>query len=279
MSASSIQRWLRLFCQVGSATVIHVDLTPCQAGEGDALPWLNGEERARWDRFRHTGARRQFALCRAALRAILCCRLGCPNDRLTFSASQYGKLSAMVDGASAPVSFNVTHGGKHGLIAVAPEGRIGVDVEERAARHDVDELSAAVFSRDEQARIASSRGEAKMRLFFDFWTMKEALIKALGTGFSLDPSQFELPLAMRQGSRSGVFRFPHLPTVSWRLENLSNDDFAAAVAVEMPPETSFADGQGRTIAKSASRRKLSESGFTGLKDAQDWEYPENLGIL
>ena len=242
MPASSIRRRLRPFRQIGSADVIHVDLTPGQGDEGDALAWLNGEERARRSRFQHTGARRQFTICRAALRAILCCRLDCPNDRLTFRASRYGKLSAMVDGAPAPVSFNVSHGGKHGLIAVAPEGRIGVDVEERAARHDVDELSAAVFSRDEQAHIASCRGEAKLRLFFDFWTMKEALIKALGTGFALDPSQFEAPPAMRQSARSGVFRFPHLPTVSWRLENLGNDDFAAAVAVEITPGANPADG-------------------------------------
>ena len=242
ISASSIKRRLRPLRRAGGYSVIHVDLTPCLATENTALSWLNGEELARWSRFRHTGARRQFALCRAALRYILCGRLDCSNDRLTFCASQYGKLSALVDGASVPVSFNVSHGGKHGLIAVTPTGRVGVDVEERTARRDIDELSAAVFGREEQARIALSRGEARLRLFFDFWTMKEALIKALGAGFSLDPTQFELPQAIQQGSGRAVFQFPHLPTVSWRLEKLSNQDFAAAVAVEMDPVTNLADG-------------------------------------
>ena len=242
VSTSSIERRLRPLRQADSYTVLHIDLAPCQATESNAFSWLNRDERARWSRFQHTGARRQFALCRAALRYILCSHLNCANDRLTFCASQYGKPSALVDGALAPVSFNVSHGGNHGLIAVASGGRIGVDVEERAARGDIDELSATVFGRDEQARIALSRGEAKMRLFFDFWTMKEALIKALGTGFSFDPSRFEVPLAMRQGARMAEFQFPHLPTISWRLENLSNDDFSAAVALEMVPVANSANG-------------------------------------
>ena len=36
-----------------------------------------------------------------------------------------------------------------------------------------------------------------MHLFFRLWSMKEALIKALGSGFSLNPFGFEVPGPMR----------------------------------------------------------------------------------
>ena len=67
--------------------------------------------------------------------------------------------------------------------------------------------------------------------------MKEALIKALGTGFSVNPARFEFPLALRRGRRAGVFRFPQCFTTGWWLENLGNAEFAAAVAHELVPES------------------------------------------
>ena len=63
--------------------------------------------------------------------------------------------------------------------------------------------------------------------------MKEALIKALGVGFSMDISAFEIPPAVRRGSPEATFRFPHDPAVRWRLQNLGNARFAAAVAHEL----------------------------------------------
>ena len=133
-------------------------------------------------------------------------------------------------------SFNVSHSGMHGLIAFAPRGQLGVDVEERVARPNLDGIGETVFGPREQSALAISIGNRKIRLFFTFWTIKEALIKALGTGFSLDPSGFEVPLAMLHGVHSSVFRFPHAPTTEWRIENLGETRFAAAVAYELNSE-------------------------------------------
>ena len=164
--------------------------------------------------------------------------LGCRNDELSFEALRFGKPFALVAGTPAPVSFNVSHGGQHGLIALAPAGRrIGVDVEERDARRDLDGIMRIVYTPDEQAELCVANGEQKVRLFFNLWTMKEALIKALGTGFSLNPSRFEIPPALRRGSIAGAFRFPHLPRTKWWLESLEPSGFAAAVAFDLAPET------------------------------------------
>lgn len=65
--------------------------------------------------------------------------------------------------------------------------------------------------------------------------MKEALIKALGSGFSLNPSRFEVPEPMLQGVRWSLFRFPHASSESWRLLDLGEDRFAAALAYKVSP--------------------------------------------
>ncbi len=235
MSADALDSWFRTFREAGDVLVVHVDLTAHEEREAHAFTWLDEEERDRWRRYRYDRPRREFALCRAALRSILCSRLGCENERLSFGAFEHGKPFGLVDGSAAPVSFNVTHSGKHGLIAFAPQGRLGVDVEERGDRIDLDGVSELVFGPDEQAGFASVNECEKRHLFFKLWTLKEALIKALGTGFSLDPSRFDIPPEMRRGARKGIFRFPHIPEARWRLENLGNADFAAAIAHELDP--------------------------------------------
>ena len=200
------ERWWRPLTRIADAAIIHVDLTWHAARAAKALESLDETERTRWGRYRHLRPRTEFALCRAALRAVLCRHLDCRNDDLAFRASPHGKPSALVCGARAPVSFNVSHSGAHGLIALAERGRVGVDVEERVSRPDPDGPIRTVFSRAEQDELATAQGAHKVDLFFTLWTMKEALIKALGVGLSLDTSGFEIPPRMRRGSRTGVFR-------------------------------------------------------------------------
>ena len=235
-------RWWRPFKTVGDTSVIHVDLKPNAGRESYATTWLNKEERSRQIGYRYAGPRRQFGLCRAALRSILCNRLGCINGQLAFGASEYGKPYALVDGLEAPVSFNVSHSGSQGLIAVAPGGRLGIDVEERIGRDDLDGLASTMFSRTEQAELSSAGAEEKLRFFFDLWTIKEALLKAIGTGLYLNPSSIEVPPAMRHGNKTAVFQFPHLPEIQWTLIGLGGEDFSAAMALEGKQVPNFTAG-------------------------------------
>ena len=230
------EQWWRPFRGVGGAEVLHVDLTFDAAREASAWPWLDEGEHARSARFVHAESRRRYALLRAALRQILCERLSCANADLTFETEEHGKPYAVVCGSPAAIQFNVSDSGRHGLIALASLGRIGIDVEERSAERDIDGLSETVFGRDEQAAMASAAGPMKVERFYRLWTVKEALLKALGMGLYLDVSSFQVPFALLQGEPGAVFRFPHLPAFRWWVEDLGTTDFAAAIAHEMPPD-------------------------------------------
>ena len=222
--------WWRPFTAIGGVCVTHVDLAFDAFSERTAWAWLDAAEQQRADRFRHAGARRQYVLCRGALRSLLCDALSCPNEQLEFRPSRHGKPYAFVGGSRTAFGFNVSHGGRHGLIALTPDGSVGVDVEERSSPRNLDVLVDTVLSPDERSEVMAAAGDKKLELFLDLWTMKEALSKARGMGMSMDVSGFEIPHDMRQGSRRGVFCFPDVPGVSWRLRNLGTNDFAAAVA-------------------------------------------------
>ena len=187
------------------------------------------------DRFLHPRPRRQFTLCRAVLRQILCRRLGCLNDELSFATGQYGKPFALVGGSPAPVAFNVSHDGRHGLIAFAPAGQIGVDVEERSARRDMDGDIRVLFAPSERAHFEALSGSRKTDLFYRLWTLKEALVKATGIGLSLDTTGFEIPWSVLAGTGPRQFSLPEMPDHAWNLESLGNAEFSAALAREAVP--------------------------------------------
>ena len=229
MPSSDSERWWSPFRKSGLSDVFHVDLRPNARYEERAFSWLDENERARWRKFSHEGARRRFGLCRAAL------RLGCDNRQLAFGTARYDKPFALVDGEPASISFNVSHSGSHGLMAFASQGRIGIDVEERASRRDFDRLIEAAFGENEQAALKEERESGGTFLFYKLWTIKEALIKALGTGMSYDPANFEAPAPMRNGAVGGVHRFPEVPAIDWRVDDLGNRDFAAALVQEADP--------------------------------------------
>ncbi len=213
--------------------IVHLDLGPHASREREALGWLDESELERRSRFLHAQSRRQFTLCRGMLRSILCRKLGCGNEALSFTVSKFGKPIAMVDGVPAPIAFNVSHGGYHGLIAMAPKGRIGVDVEERSLDRNLEAYVDVLFTPNERTELEQAEGGAKVKLFYCLWTIKEALVKAAGEGLSMDPAGFEIPSALIRGDTAAEFSFPETPSIRWRVENIGNEQFAAAVAREL----------------------------------------------
>ena len=230
--------WWSPWREVDGATILHVDLTPDAEREARALSLLDYEETTRWRRFLSERARREFALCRAALRVGLCDQLGCANSALSFGYDEHGKPFTRINGARAVIGFNVSHSGRHGLIAIAANDGIGVDVEERVAQRDLEGIGSLVYGPAEQALLAAAAGREKVHLFYRLWSMKEALIKAIGAGFSLSPARFEIPAPMLHGDQSGMFRFPHAPESEWRLLDLGEPRFAAALAYKVPSQSS-----------------------------------------
>ena len=231
---TSAPTWWSGWRTARGSPILHVDLRPDPEREEYALELLDEAERVRWRGFVVDGSGRRFALCRAALRINLCARLGCENRELAFGYGEHGKPYAVVDGVPSRVSFNVSHSGQHGLIAFSEHDGLGVDLEVRAPARDFDGIGSRVYGPTERRSLeaASSR---KADVFYRLWSLKEALIKALGTGFALSPARFEVPRSILDGERSATFRFPHLPDDEYRLEDLGTTRFAAALAFRLDP--------------------------------------------
>jgi len=227
------ERWSH-WRSVERIRILHVDLSANPGQEASlAREWLSENEVIRWKRFRHERPSRHFAFSRAALRSALCAELGCKNEHLDFQSHRYDKPFALLHGRLAPVSFNLSHSGDHGLIAVVRGGQIGVDVQVRTPGRDVCRVGKSVFGPNELRALRNERGADKDRLFYRLWTLKEALIKALGSGFSIGTRPFEVPLGMLRGANEATFKFPHEAVRCWHVVNMEEERFAAALAYDL----------------------------------------------
>ena len=230
---TSQPRWWQPFRTIDDVDIFAIDLSRDADCEAAAVDLLDEHEKARHDRFKVAGARRQFLLSRAGLRVLLGDRLAIPLQRLSFDSGEFGKPYAVIDGVPAPVSFNVSHSGDDGLIAVTTSRSVGVDLEQRRPLADLDGVAGRVFGSEERAALSCLKGSAKIALFYKLWTCKEALIKAKGTGFSYDPIRFQIADAILNGGRTATFGFPEDETPMWVLTDLGTQDYAAALATRI----------------------------------------------
>lgn len=226
--------WWSTHFETQDVHVVHVNLVNQPAREAHALTWLNRAERSRADNYKSTDGRRQFILCRAALRSLLCDKFELSNNELNFNDIRTEKPSAFVRDTAVECEFNVSHSFDHGLIAFSNRGRIGADIEECTKRYDIHGELRKVFSPREQRILRETEPSSQDEMFFRLWTVKEALIKATGDGFRLDTATFTLPESMIFGTRLNCrYRFPHLPHIQWEITRLDAEPFAAAIAREI----------------------------------------------
>ena len=131
----------------------------------------------------HGGAAAKRARSHAALRLILAAITGSEPRSIRFATGYRGK--PYLPDPRAP-HFSLSHSGDLALIAVTPDGPVGVDVER--IRSDLD---IAAFARDlvatrDIARIEALPPEQHERAWFQAWTRLEAVAKASGAGICED---------------------------------------------------------------------------------------------
>jgi len=138
---------------------------------------LSPDERARADRTRR-GPRERYVVGRARLRVILAGHVGVAPASLALVTGPNGKPRL-----EAGPAFNLAHSGALGLIAVARDREVGVDVEELRVVPEAQEIARRWIGPDAEAALRSA-GADRDRVFLRLWTRREALLKATGAGLA-----------------------------------------------------------------------------------------------
>ena len=154
--------------------------------------FLSADERERALRFVFASHRDRFVAGRAFLRLLLSQRLGEQPVELRFRYGPGGKPGLAE--AHGDLEFNLAHSEAVVVCALASRcGGIGVDVERVRPLSDAGAVARAAFSPREVARLQSLPEPARLRGFYEAWTRKEALLKALGCGLARPLDSFDVP--------------------------------------------------------------------------------------
>jgi 4'-phosphopantetheinyl transferase len=195
---------------------------------------LSWEEEDRADRFYFERDRRAFVAFRGILRRLISLYTGEDAARIRFEVGPHGKLF-LARSEARDLRFNVSHSGEMAYLAFAWNHEIGVDVEYKRAGVDFVGLSELSFSEAEHAEILATSHADRANLFYEFWSCKEACIKADGRGLSVPLDHFSVNTKGDKSRwREIVCASPRVLPSGLRTMILeAPDDYAAAMATTM----------------------------------------------
>ncbi|MCA1428594.1 MULTISPECIES: 4'-phosphopantetheinyl transferase superfamily protein [unclassified Bradyrhizobium] len=157
---------------------------------------LSVDERARADRFVFERHRRQYIFAHAMLRLALSQVASnvAPTD-WTFGAGRYGRPFVAAPATSTALHFSLSHADGCVACVVSRHEAVGVDVETVSRR--VAPLSTALrfFAPEEVEALRGLPEPAAIERFFDYWTLKEAYLKARGFGLNLPLDAFAMQVS------------------------------------------------------------------------------------
>lgn len=161
-----------------------------------AASLLSDDEQRQAPRFYFTRDTHRYTATRALVRSVLSRYLRCKPQDLNFSANAYGRpFIAGLSQDAASLDFNISHTHSMIVLALARGRALGVDVENTQARSVSLEITDRFFSPAEACDLRRAPPDHQQDRFFEYWTMKEAYIKARGMGLSipLDKFSFHFP--------------------------------------------------------------------------------------
>jgi 4'-phosphopantetheinyl transferase len=159
---------------------------------------LSDEELQRADRLAADDDRALF-LQRRAFRRFLAStvlEMSRPLSQVIFEETGNGRPYL----SESPDSWFSFSSCRLGLLgAWSPTHAVGVDLEDHTKDLEATELAHRFFSRAEADVVEELDGLERLRVFYRFWSLKEAALKSIGEGlpFGLDAFEFELGPTLR----------------------------------------------------------------------------------
>lgn len=170
-----------------NATCTTLWIAPVQDGTmlGPVVADLGIEERVRYRRIRHMGARERFLTGRAMARFALSDATSghVRPSEWRIETTPTGK--PIVRAPRASFGISVAHTDNVVAVAMCPDGDVGVDIE-CFDEENAGEPLPSVLSSGDARKLKACKPPDRPREFLKLWTMKEALAKRDGEGVGMD---------------------------------------------------------------------------------------------
>jgi len=152
---------------------------------------LSAAEKEQESRFYFARDRHRYLITRALVRTVLSRYISIDPKEWVFSTNAYGRPDIVnPEARGAGLSFNISHTHSLIVLGVTKCRALGVDVENVRARGASIDIADRFFAPQEVAALNAVPLHQQQYRFFEYWTFKEAYIKARGMGLSLPLDKF-----------------------------------------------------------------------------------------
>ena len=190
---------------------------------------LSADERERHRRFHFDRDRHMFLVARALVRTTLSRYAAVAPGAWTFREGPHGRPEIDSPAGLLPLRFNLSHTRGLAAVAVALGVDVGIDVENTQPRDTSSAIARRFFAPPEVRYFESVPPDRQPRVFLEFWTLKEAYIKATGQGLSAGLSSFAMDLgdppmvSFTNGNNTTAadWHFCHLPLTDSHVTSLA----------------------------------------------------------
>lgn len=153
---------------------------------------LTEEETAKQQRYKFEKDREDALITRAFVRDLLSHYADISPQAWRFEKGEKDKPKIV--NSTIPLRFNLSHTKDMIVCAVTLNNDIGCDVENITRSNDVLKVAERYFSPFEIDALFSLPKEEQRNRFFDYWTLKEAYIKAWGLGLAIPLKDFSFDI-------------------------------------------------------------------------------------
>lgn len=146
------------------------------------LSVLSAQERERYSRFHFEKDKHTYLVSHALLRFALSKYADVSPAEWIFSVNDSGKPALIEQGDLPRLQFNLSHTDGLSTCIISLGTACGVDAEHIHRKNNINAVAQRMFADEELAVMEQEEHDPS--LFYDFWTLREAYVKALGTGLA-----------------------------------------------------------------------------------------------
>lgn len=143
---------------------------------------LSPSEQARAEQFRLHRDKDNYIIRRGMLRILLSSYVGQSPSSLNFTIGTNGRPELQSYLGRDGIHYSLSQSGDVALYAVTGACPVGVDVEYLQPIPHCEQKAREFFPQAEAESLMVLPEEFRVKRFFDLWTRKEALLKAMGVG-------------------------------------------------------------------------------------------------
>ena len=240
---------------------VHVCWSP-RISEVPPADWLDATERERFGRLRRVEDRRGLLTSRVLLKTLVGRLSDSPPELVHLSydcfrcGRPHGRPVVVDPQAAVRWQVSLSHTDDHVMVAATDAGPVGVDAESAAAT-GFDGFDDVALTSTERTEVEHCRPAAQSRARAIYWTRKEAVLKAAGSGLAVDPTALEVSAPHLPPALTAWHADEPQPTSVQIIDVPVGGDHVAAVAVladapctlalHMPPGSGWEQDRQRRL--------------------------------